>query len=227
MPETLLIDADDTLWENNLYYEEVIDRFCELLAPLGVAREELRERLNKGERQNIRKHGYGVRSFTRSLEECYLDLAGPTASREVLKQVNALGLSLGERPPRIFSGVIETLAYLKPRHRLMLFTKGDLDEQSAKVAQSGLAEYFEAVEIVPEKNVSTLERIVTHYRAKRSNTWTVGNSPRSDINPALQAGLNAVFIPYGLTWELEKEPIVSGNGKLLVVNHFRELTAHF
>lgn len=229
MPETLLIDADDTLWENNLYFEEVIDRFLELLAPLGIPREELRGRLNTGERKNIRKYGYGVRSFTRSLEDCYLDLAGPNANRTVLKQVAALGQSLDQRPPRIFPGVVETLDYLKPRHRLLLFTKGDLDEQSKKVANSGLAPYFEAVEIVPEKNVATLERIVAHYHTRKSNTWTVGNSPRSDINPALQAGLNAVFIPYGLTWELEKEPIVSGNGhgKLVVVNHFRELTAHF
>lgn len=227
MPETLLIDADDTLWENNLYYEEVVDRFLALLEPLGIPREELRQQLNQTERQNIRKHGYGARSFTRSLEEMYLKLAGPTASRAVLKQITDLGRNLERRPPRIFPGVLETLAYLKSRHRLLLVTKGDLDEQTTKVAKSGLAAYFEAVEVLSEKNAATLERILAHYRVRKANAWMVGNSPRSDINPALAAGMNAVFIPYAITWELEKEPIVSGPGKLLVVNQFRELTAHF
>jgi putative hydrolase of the HAD superfamily len=225
--QTLLIDADDTLWENNIFFEKAIDHFVSRLEHLGYTPDYIRHILNETERRNIRQHGYGVKSFRRSLEETYLKLAGNAARREILKEIERVALELESTPPHILDGVPETLAYLAKRHRLILFTKGEQAEQAGKVERSGLHPYFEAIEIVIEKDAGTYERVIEQFKIVKSNGWMVGNSPRSDINPALQAGLNAVFIPYSATWELEKMEVEGGTGMLLIVSTFRELRAHF
>jgi len=224
---TLLIDADDTLWENNIFFEKAIDDFITRLENLGYTREYIRHILNETERRNIRQHGYGVRSFQRSLEETYLKLAGNMARREIVKEIEQIGAELENTPPRILDGVPETLAYLSKHHRLILLTKGEPAEQAGKVERSGLQSHFEAIEIVLEKNSETYGRMIEQFKIVKSQGWMVGNSPRSDINPALQAGLNAVFIPHAATWELEKAELESGAGKLLILPAFRELRAHF
>jgi putative hydrolase of the HAD superfamily len=224
---TLLIDADDTLWENNIFFERTIEDFISLVEPLGYARDYIRRILNETERRNIRQHGYGVRSFGRSLEETYLKLAGQLATRETLAKAEAMVAELERTPPHILDGVPETLDYLAERHRLILFTKGEPAEQAAKVERSGLQRFFEAIEIVPEKDAATYARLVNHHHIVKARGWMVGNSPRSDINPALQVGLNAVFVPHHATWELEHSELQSGTGKLVIVGSFRELREHF
>jgi putative hydrolase of the HAD superfamily len=224
---TLLIDADDTLWENNVFFEKTIDDFISLVEPLGYARDYIRRILNETERRNIRQHGYGVRSFGRSLEETYVKLAGHMARRETVAQVHEKVAALEQTPPHVLDGVPETLAYLAERHRLILFTKGEQAEQAAKVERSGLQRFFEAIEIVAEKDVAIYKSLVSRHRVVKSHGWMVGNSPRSDINPALEAGLNAVFIPHAATWELEHAEVQSGTGKLLILSSFRELRQHF
>jgi putative hydrolase of the HAD superfamily len=224
---TLLIDADDTLWENNIFFEKTIEDFISLVEPLGYAREYIRRILNETERRNIRQHGYGVRSFGRSLEDTYLKLAGQLAKRETLKRAEAMVAELERTPPHIIDGVPETLDYLADRHRLILFTKGEAAEQAAKVERSGLQRFFEAIEIVPEKDAATYRRLVNQHHIVKSRGWMVGNSPKSDINPALEAGLNAVFIPHSATWELEHEEVRSGAGRLLILPGFRNLREHF
>jgi len=213
---TLLIDADDTLWENNIFFEKAIDDFITKLEHLGYTREYIRHILNETERRNIRQHGYGVRSFRRSLEDTYLKLAGNMARREIVKDIESAAAELENTPPHVLEGVPETLVYLAKRHRLILLTKGEAAEQAAKVERSGLQSYFEAVEIVMEK-----------FKIVKTHGWMIGNSPRSDINPALQSGLNAVFIPHSATWEMEKSELEAGAGKLLILSAFRELRAHF
>jgi putative hydrolase of the HAD superfamily len=224
---TLLIDADDTLWENNVFFEQTIDRFVALLEPLGFSREYVRRILNDTERRNIRQNGYGVRSFGYSLEETYRNLAGQLARPETLARIAELVGELGAVPPKILDGVPETLAYLKSRHRLILLTKGETAEQAGKVERSGLGGFFDAVEIVPEKDPKVYKQVAGRYRMVKSRGWMVGNSPRSDINPALAAGLNAVFIPHRATWELEHEEVDSGPGRLLILPSFRALRKHF
>jgi putative hydrolase of the HAD superfamily len=224
---TLLIDADDTLWENNIFFERTIEDFISLAEPLGYARDYIRRILNETERRNIRQHGYGVRSFGRSLEETYMKLAGQLAVRETLAKTEAMVVELERTPPHILDGVPETLDYLAERHRLILFTKGEPAEQAAKVERSGLQRFFEAIEIVPEKDVGTYSRLVNQHHIVKARGWMVGNSPRSDINPALAAGLNAVFVPHRATWELEHSELQSGTGKLVIVGSFRELREHF
>ncbi|HLW82142.1 MAG TPA: HAD family hydrolase [Candidatus Acidoferrales bacterium] len=225
--QTILIDADDTLWENNIFFEQTISRFLDCLSHLNFAPEYCRHILNETERRNIEQHGYGVRSFRRSLEDTYLKLAGGMARKEVVQEIEKMAIELEGTPPRILDGVPETLSYLSERHRLILLSKGEAAAQAAKVERSGLASYFEAVEIVPEKNLETYERAVEQFKIVKSNGWMVGNSPRSDINPALQAGLNAVFVPHHATWVLEHEELSSGAGKLILLTSFRELRAHF
>lgn len=224
---TLLIDADDTLWENNIFFEKTIDHFISQLEHLGYTREYIRHILNETERRNIRQHGYGVRSFRRSLEDTYMKLAGNSARRDMVLEIERMAAELEATPPHILDGVPETLAYLSKHHRLILLTKGEPAEQAAKVERSGLQPYFDAIEIVLEKEPGTYERMVEQFKIVKAHGWMVGNSPRSDINPAIQAGLNAVFIPHSATWELEKCELESGAGKLLILASFREMRGHF
>jgi putative hydrolase of the HAD superfamily len=225
--ETLLIDADDTLWENNVFFEEAIGTLLALAGPLGYSREYARHILNETELRNIRQHGYGVRSFARSLEETYLKLAGNLAQRPAIEEIRAAIVKLEQTPPQMLAGVADTLAYLAARHRLILFSKGEAAEQAAKVERSGVQTHFEAIEIVAEKDVPTYLGIVNKHHVVKSRGWMVGNSPHSDINPALEAGLNAAFIPHPATWQLEHEDIHSGVGRLLVLRRFADLREHF
>ena len=224
---TLLIDADDTLWENNIFFENTIDGFITQLEHLGYTRDYIRHILNETERRNIRQRGYGVRSFRRSLEETYMKLAGNSAKREIVQAIERMAATLEATPPQILDGVPETLAYLAKHNRLILLTKGEPAEQAAKVERSGLQPYFEEIEIVLEKSNDVYERMIEQFKIVKTHGWMVGNSPRSDINPAMQAGLNAVFIPHSATWELEKCELESGVGKLLILQSFRELRSHF
>jgi putative hydrolase of the HAD superfamily len=224
---TLMIDADDTLWENNVFFEKLIEDFITLVEPCGYARAYIRHVLNETERKNIRQYGYGVRSFGRSLEETYLKLADQMATRETLAEIHNRVVELEATPPKILDGVPETLAYLTERHRLILFTKGEPAEQSAKVQRSGLQGFFEAIEIVPEKDTVTYTGLVNKHKIVKTHGWMIGNSPRSDINPAMKVGLNAVYIPHQHTWHMEHEPVVGGSGKLVILPAFRELRGHF
>ncbi|HKO04293.1 MAG TPA: HAD family hydrolase [Candidatus Acidoferrales bacterium] len=225
--ETLLIDADDTLWENQVHFERVIDEFLGLLEHLGFSRPYVRRILNETERRNIRQFGFGVRSFHGALEETYLKLAGNIARRELVKQIGGLVAELAATPPTLLAGVADTLAYLAGRHRLILCTKGEPAEQAGKLEKSGVQVHFQAIEIVAEKDSRTFRALVKRHRIVKTHGWMVGNSPRSDINPALAVGLNAVFIPHARTWEFEHDALASGPGKLLVLQAFRALREYF
>jgi len=228
--QTLLVDADDTLWENNVFFERAIDNFINLIERLGYSPVHIRAVLNETERRNIGLHGYGVQSFRRSLAETYERLAGAKATRAGYSRIVRLTRVLARTAPRVLDGVPETLEFLAVRHRLILFTKGEPREQARKVERSGLRRYFEAIEITSEKDPESFEKAVRLFRIAKTSAWMVGNSPRSDINPALEAGLNAVFIPHPATWELERAEIRKrpvGRARLLVLESFRELKRHF
>jgi putative hydrolase of the HAD superfamily len=125
--------------------------------------------------------------------------------------------------------VPQTLEYLGGRHRLILMTKGAVAEQTGKIERSGLKEYFAATEIVAEKDLAAYEALIEKHKLARDSTWMIGNSPRSDINPALAAGLHAVFVPHGNTWILEHDEVSSASPpqRLLIVGRFAELREHF
>jgi putative hydrolase of the HAD superfamily len=220
----LLIDADDTLWENNIYFEQAIHAFIAFLNHSYLTTEEVRAVLDEVERLM----GYGSANFTRSLVETYRRLAERDIQDEDVQQVRQFGEQIRTQPLQLLDGVQETLNYLSPRHDLMLLTKGDLEEQKLKVERSGIEGYFERVLIVDEKDVATYRRITQELHFDPKRTWMIGNAPRSDINPALAAGLNAVYIPHPHTWRLEHEEVEkSEGGQLLTLTTFSELRAHF
>src|SRR5207302_10899926 len=188
----LLIDADDTLWENNIYFEQAIHAFITFLNHSQLSREEVRAVLDDVERLM----GYGSVNFTRSLVETYRRLAEKDPQDEDIQRVHQLGEQIQSHPLQLLDGVKETLDYLSPRHDLVLLTKGDFEEQKLKVERSGIEQCFRQVVIVPEKDVATYHRLVNELHVDPIHTWMVGNSPRSDINPALATGLNAVYIPH-------------------------------
>ena len=194
----LIMDADDTLWENNIYFEQAIHAFVTFLDHSRLSREEVRSVLDEVERLM----GYGTVNFTKSLVETYHRLAEKDLQEEDVEQVRRFGEQISSQPLQLLEGVRETLDYLSTRHDLYLLTKGDSEEQKLKVERSGIEEYFKQVVIVPEKDVTTYHRVVDELRIDPQRAWMVGNSPRSDINPALAAGLNAVYIPHPHTWHL-------------------------
>ena len=227
MPQWLLIDADDTLWENNIYFEQAFEQFVDFLNHSSLTPTQVREVLDDIETANIKLHGYGSANFGRNLQQCFMKLAERSYGEEDLKMVLGFAGAILERPMEVIEGVEQTLEYLSARHRLLLFTKGHPEEQKLKLDRSGLARYFEHCEIVKEKDAENYRRVVATHAMAPDQTWMVGNSPKSDINPALEAGLNAVLVPHRYTWSLEMEEISSGPGCLLVVGRFEDLKKYF
>lgn len=224
---TLLIDADDTLWENNIYFLEVTERFLEALDQFGIDREQARVHLVETERSNIPLHGYGSRAFAISVEQAFRALS-PVDDPSTLELLRSLAHSIFERDfMEIRAGVCETLSLLARHHRLVLVTKGDREEQEWKLECSGLRHHFQHVEVVGEKDVHTYRMLIDRLDLNPSRTWMIGNSPRSDINPALAAGLNAVLVPHPQTWELELEDVQEAGGRLVVVESLSDVLALF
>jgi putative hydrolase of the HAD superfamily len=224
----LLIDADDTLWENNIYFEEAFDNFCSFLDHSTLAPPEIRAILDEIELANIKVHGYGSLNFARNLAECYRRLAERRIREQDLETVRRFALSILEQPLELIPGVVETLEVLASRHDLTLVTKGHAEEQKLKLDRSGLALWFGHAEIVKEKDAAAYRTLVRSRGMDPAHTWMIGNSPKSDINPALEAGLNAVFVPHERTWALEHQEFrESGPGRLVVVERFSDLPRLF
>ena len=228
-PQTLLIDADDTLWENNIYFERAIAKFISHLNHREFTPQQVRLVLNDVERECIVTHGYGLHSFAHALVRTFEQLATEPVTPADHERIHSFAHEIAEHPVEIIAGVAETLQYLSSRHHLILVTKGDITEQSGKIERSGLKEYFAATEIVAEKSASTYHAVVEKYGLAQDTTWMIGNSPKSDINPAIAAGLNAVFVPHADTWILEHEEVVSPpeGQRLLAVKSFVELREYF
>lgn len=226
--QTMLIDADDTLWHNNIYFERTTEAFIDYLQHSTLSRDEVRRVINEIERANAKSAGYGAASYAGNLVEAYRRLSERQIDQRQLDNVFGFGMSILETDIELLQGVSETLEELSSRHELVLFTKGNPDEQRSKIERSGLARHFGHVGIVPEKDARAYLEVIATVGAIADRTWMVGNSPRSDINPALTAGLNAVFIPYEATWELEIEEILPREDRtFLRLERFSELTRYF
>jgi putative hydrolase of the HAD superfamily len=228
-PQTLLIDADDTLWENNIYFERAIARFISFLNHHEFSPEQVREVLNDVERECIVKHGYGLHSFAHALSDTFERLSLNPVTPELHAHIETFSRTIAEQSIELLADVPETLEYLATRHRLIVMTKGAVPEQTGKIERSGLGKYFSAVEVVAEKHPQAYAEVITRFGLSKHSVWMVGNSPKSDINPALAAGLNAVFVPHGNTWILEHEEVnqAAPPQQLLIVGSFGELREHF
>jgi len=227
--QTLLFDADDTLWENNIYFERAIAAFISYLDHRVHSPEEVRHHLNAVERKTTTAHGYGLKSFRRSLIQTFEELSGSPVTEEKHQRILQFVNSIGDREIELLPGVRETLPQLAQRHRMLLVTKGDDEEQRDKLARSGLASCFVGTEVLVEKKEEAYRELGARHGCEARTTWMIGNSPKSDINPALAAGFNAVFIPHDFTWVLEHEAVepVPAEQTLIELKSFVDLLLHF
>jgi putative hydrolase of the HAD superfamily len=223
----LIIDADDTLWENNIYFERAFDEFCEYLGHSSLTPDEIRSILDEIEIDNNRIHGYGALNFARNLNQCFLRLAERAVEQHDLTRIAAMAHRILEQEVELMAGVAETLPFLAEQHELTLFTKGHPEEQNRKIDLSGLRPLFAHCEVVKEKNREAYLRLAEVRGFDHRHTWMIGNSPKSDINPALAAGLKAVFVPHARTWTLEREQIPEAGERLIVIERFSDLLGLF
>ncbi|MGB0061438.1 HAD family hydrolase [Candidatus Binatus sp.] len=224
----LIFDADDTLWDSNIHFLEAFDNFAAAVgdAGLGLSRVEIHAAVRRAEIILIKTHGYGRRPYIRALHQAADELA-PAGHDGLRDEIERIGAHLLERECALLPDVEPTLNDLAQRHRLLMFTKGQRDEQLQKLARSGLAPLFDRVETPREKDVDAYRRLVHDAALDPSLTFMIGNSPRSDINPAVAAGLRAVFIPHPHTWELEHEEINDAGDRIIELTSFRRLVEVF
>jgi putative hydrolase of the HAD superfamily len=215
---TVGLDADDTLWHNEGLFRLTQDRFRSLLSEW-APEEVLTKRLAEVERRNLALYGYGVKGFVLSMIETAMEVTEHKAPGRLVAELLAAGREMLAHPVEPLPGVEVALARLSETHRLVLITKGDLLHQEQKLAASGLGDLFAAVEIVSEKDAATYERVFARHGTGSGAALMCGNSMRSDILPALQAGAWAAYVPYPLTWEHEQADAPEGHAR------FRELAA--
>ncbi|MAG55572.1 MAG: hypothetical protein CMJ83_04700 [Planctomycetes bacterium] len=221
---TLLVDADDTMWENEAHFREAAEWFLDLMQERGHDRDGASRRLREIESERCARLGYGSLNFARSLVDTVAALDG-ACPRDLEERLLAMGDAICNYPIELFPGVFETLSELKTRHTLHVVTKGQHDEQSGKVARSGVRHHFGQVEVLPEKDLAQYRALVERLKLDLDRTWMIGNSPRSDINPARAVGMRTVFIPHRTIWELE-DATLDGEPELRC-RRFRELLDHF
>jgi len=206
MPIDLLcLDADDTLWHNMRFFHRTQDALVAMVEPFadaGIAR----SALEACEIRNLKLFGYGAKAFTLSMIETALELGGNDVPASVIRDILDAGKALHAHPVELFEGIQETVAALAERARLVLVTKGDLFHQEAKLAASGLGELFTGIEIVSDKQPATFSAIFERYEVAPDRALMAGDSMRSDILPALEAGAWAAYIPQPLGWSHEQRP---------------------
>ena len=199
---TLCFDADDTLWHNERFFQMTQAHFATLLADY-AERDHLAEQLLAAEKRNLGRYGFGIKGFVLSMIETALDVTDNTVPGHVIAQIIAAGQDMLAHPIELLPGVEDTIAQLAPKYRLLLITKGDLLDQERKIAQSGLGEVFDGVEIVSDKTSAAYSEIFTRHQTPPDATLMVGNSMKSDVLPAIEAGAWGVWVPHGVTWEIE------------------------
>ncbi len=227
-PLHLVFDADDTLWDSNIHFLEAEAEFIDAMVAAGAgARDAVHAAIRRRELEVIRSHGYGREPYVVLMRQLAAELAPGGAREELGAAVERIGAHLLNRHCELLPGVEPTLAELAGRHRLALFTKGRRNEQLRKLERSGLGRHFSHVEVPPEKDVAAYRRLVVAAALEPARTFMIGNSPRSDINPALRAGLRAVLIPHPHTWELEHEEVDFADARVTVIASFRALLEIF
>ncbi|WP_322098087.1 HAD family hydrolase [Nakamurella alba] len=225
--QTLIFDADDTLWENNKLFEQVIADFIGWLDHPTLDRDAIRAILDDIERADTAVHGYGSAVFLQSLAACFRTLRERPASSEEIAHIEELAVALLEHRIELMPGVADTLTLLGGRHHLMMLTKGAQAEQQAKIDVSGLAPHFRSVHIVREKDEHTYRSLLGERSLDPATTWMIGNSPRSDILPARAVGMRAVHLPNVHTWVLDHADLDPADTGILTLTRFTDLADHF
>lgn len=226
----LVFDADDTLWDSNVHFLEAFESFVEAAIRLHpeLDRASIKAIFREVEDELIRTHGYGRGPYKLALERAAERIGSPQRRESLRANASEIGERLISRGSDLLPGVDHTLRELsRRRHMLILFTKGHPEEQRLKLKRSGLAPLFSRVETPREKDVAAYRTLVVQARLEPRRTFMIGNSPRSDINPALRAGLRAVYIPHPQTWELEHDDLLPAEGRFVELQCFRELLEVF
>ena len=209
---TIGFDADDTLWQNEQFYRMTETRFAELLGE-HVDTPGLSKRLLAAAQRNLGVYGFGIKSFTLSMIETAVEVTNGEVSGEVVGKILEIGREMLSHPIETLPDAREAVEALKGRYRIVLITKGDLIDQERKLAQSGLGELFDGVEIVSDKKAETYRRAFARHGDGAEHAMMIGNSLKSDVLPALEAGSWAVHVPHHLTWVLEHAEEPAGHGR--------------
>lgn len=227
--QILLFDADDTLWENYIHFEQAIAGFIAYLDHQTHSVVEVREILNCCEAENIARIGYGLHSFEASLVDCFSCLMQTPPDKEQQRRIASFAHGIASQPVVLLPGVPEALEDLKQRHTLVLVTKGHELEQRDKLRRSGLQPLFDHIEVLPEKHADAYDDLRRRHAWEMDRCWMIGNSPKSDIHSSLAAGLNAVHVPHEQTWDLERCEIrdPAPPQQLLRLNDFSQLAGIF
>jgi putative hydrolase of the HAD superfamily len=221
---TIGFDADDTLWQNERFFRLTEQRFAELLGDHAEPGH-LSERLLEAEKRNLRLYGFGIKGFTLSMIETAIEVTDGRVPASVIEQILAAGREMLSHPVETLPGARETLERIAGTHRILLITKGDLFDQERKLAQSGLGELFDGVEIVSDKQRDTYARIFARHGDGPERSMMVGNSLKSDVVPAIEAGGWGVHVPHELTWVFEHVEPPTGHPRFLAIDHLGELAA--
>jgi len=222
----LLFDADDTLWANNVFYERATYHFFQLAGKAGISLDKVEQDFQSIELQTVQEHGYGSDSFLLIMERLYKKYADILITARQQKEYLSIIADFKQRAwrrPAIFPGVLPVLKHLRKRFELYILTKGNIEEQNRKLQNSRLLPLFCGAFVELEKNQYTYERILQQKGWLAAEVCMIGNSPKSDINPALKCGMQAIFIPYSYTWKFDTEPLLTGHPKLVTVKNFADL----
>lgn len=220
----IIFDADDTLWINETFFRETEQKVCELLSEY-AGKEECLRTLYEKEAQNLAIYGYGIKGFMLDMIETGLQLSDNRITADCIEQIILLGKEQLTHPVELLDGVKETLRKLSQHYRLALATKGDLLDQERKIKLSGVAEYFDHIEIMSDKTDIAYRKLFTSLNVQPENVMMVGNSMKSDILPILKLGGSAVYIPFYTTWihEMVEEDVCHPN--LKTVESIKELSS--
>ena len=202
-PKIIAFDADDTLFVNEPYFQQVEQKFCELLSDY-LSHQGLSQELFKTEIANLELYGYGIKGYILSMIEAAMKISNNTISIEIIEKIIELGKELLQKPIELLDGVEETLKALQGKYKLIVATKGDLKDQQSKLHRSGLGHYFHHIEVMADKQEINYEKLLKRLDIESSEFFMIGNSLKSDILPVLAIGGFAVHIPFHTTWEHEK-----------------------
>lgn len=220
---TIGFDADDTLWHNERFFQLTQSHFTELLAD-HADRDHLLDRLLAAERRNIRHYGYGVKGFTLSMIETAIEVTDNRVPAAVIRELISAGQDMLAHPIELLPHARDAVETLSARYRVVMITKGDLIDQERKLAQSGLGDLFDWVEIVSEKTPDIYTSVFQRHGDGAHRAMMVGNSMRSDILPAIHAGSLGVYVPHQLTWEVEQADAPQGSDRFHEIPDLGALT---
>ena len=220
---TIGFDADDTLWQNEQFYSLTRGRFLDLLKEHADA-DRLAERLLETQKRTLKLYGFGIKGFTLSMIETAIAVTEGKVPAATVEKILEAGREMLEHPVETLPGAREAVEALVGRYRLVLVTKGDLFDQERKLAASGLGELFDGVEIVSDKNRATYERVFTRHGDGPDRAMMIGNSLKSDVVPAIEAGGWGVYVPHELTWVVEHADEPEGHPRFRRIEHLGELT---